>query len=80
MNSTAGETLYLPNGGDESLHPLVVQRTWHGVRESETDVGQEFRLFHNLWNDPRTGSFIKFTDAGVAEEVIRFATRTVRLL
>jgi hypothetical protein len=56
-------TTYLSNGS-APVEPLVIDRTFHGVRPSYRELAQEFRLFHNLFADPGSGRFWKFDDAG----------------
>jgi hypothetical protein len=61
------------------IEPLVIVRNFHGLRPSYPEVSEEFRLFHNLFHDTRANTFLKFTDAGDAEEVIRFRDGGVQI-
>jgi hypothetical protein len=56
-------TTYLDNSS-APVEPLVIDRTFHGVRPAYRELAQEFRLFHNLYADPASGRLWKFDDAG----------------
>lgn len=58
-------------GDSSGREPFLLVRDYHGLRPSETEVIEEFRLFHNLWKDPKTGDLLKFDDAGNEETIIR---------
>lgn len=55
-------------GGKE---PLVLERYFYGVKEKHLEIAEDFRLFHNLYNDKDRGEFIKIFDSGKEEVVIK---------
>lgn len=56
---------YLPNGGaDDGIEPLVLVREYHGAAETELELDQQFRLFHNLRYIPAARTYVKMTDDG----------------
>jgi hypothetical protein len=78
-------TIYHRQVSDDGVEPLVLVRQFHGVRPSFVEITEEFRLFHNLYWDEKTSSFVKFGDDGsdqVAVEVgvdrVRIRTRLLR--
>jgi hypothetical protein len=49
----------------EPLEPLVIERGFDGVKPGCTELSEEFRLFHNLWQDPSSpGHFYIFDESG----------------
>jgi hypothetical protein len=63
------DTRYLRFGNDDGVEPLVLVREFHGVRPSCIELSEEFRLFHNLYFDAPTGTYLKIDDNGDEEEV-----------
>ena len=53
----------------DGVEPIVLYREFHGVRPSYQEICEEFRIFHNLFHDRDSNSYIKFDDAG-AETVV----------
>jgi hypothetical protein len=49
----------------EPLEPLVVERSFHGVKPGYLELCEELRLFHNLWEDPHSrGHFHTMDESG----------------
>jgi hypothetical protein len=78
-------TRYLRYGDDDGLEPLVIAQLFHGIKEDQIQISEEFRLFHNLWIDHQTGRHIKIAEDGseaVAAEVtadeVRIRTNLLR--
>lgn len=47
------------------LEPLAVDRNFNGAKPSYLELCEEFRLFHNLWQDPRSpGNFYTLDESG----------------
>ena len=63
------EATYLRYGRDDGIEPLVIYRDFHGLRDTQLEISEAFRLFHNLYHDRKADRFIKFDDAG-DEQVI----------
>lgn len=63
-------TTYYTNSDDDFLRPVLV-RDFHGRKEDYIEILEEFRLFHNLYHDNNSGSFISFDEAGDEVEVIK---------
>ena len=55
---------YLRFGNEDGIEPLVIDRDFHGFKESYLEISEEFRLFHNLHQDRNQGRYIKFDDNG----------------
>ncbi len=61
------ETFYSRFGTENGMEPLVIDRSFHGAREGYVEINEEFRLFHNLWEDKRRGVFYRLSDDGSEE-------------
>ena len=57
-------TEYLRFGDDDGIEPLVLHRSFHGVREPYLELCEEFRTFHNLYHDTKNNRFYRFDDSG----------------
>ena len=44
--------------------PLVIGRQFSKMKEDYLEISEEFRLFHNLYHDKETNTYIKIDDAG----------------
>ena len=44
--------------------PLVIERQFSKMKEDYLEISEEFRLFHNLYHDKETNTYIKIDDAG----------------
>lgn len=66
-------------GGNNSVEPLVIMRDFHDIKPSYLEVSEEFRLFHNIFFDAKTGQYLKFDDSGIGEEAIRIGPKDVRI-
>lgn len=58
------EVRYYRFGDNTGVEPLVVDREFHGLRESYRELSEEFRLFHDLYEERTTGRFLKFDGSG----------------
>ena len=64
---------YFRQGIDENMYgsePLVIRREFGGINEIYLEISEEFRLFHNLYHDRKTDTYIKIDDAGKKNKVI----------
>ena len=64
---------YFRWGVDEDMYgsePLVICRQFSEVKENYIEISEEFRLFHNLYHDRKTDTYIKIDDAGTEKKVI----------
>lgn len=61
------------------VEPLVLYREFHGVRPNFLEISEEFRLYHNLYWDGASSSFVKLKDDGIAETVVEMGVDRVRI-
>ena len=59
------------------IEPFVVERSFHGLRKQMIEVSEEYRMFHDLYFDKPSASFLKFDDAGTEIPVIKFSQNLV---
>ena len=50
--------------------PLVVHRDFYGLEETQYDLIEEFRHFHNLWHDRKNDNYYKIKDDGDRQKVV----------
>ena len=58
---------YFRWGVDEDMYgaePLVIGRQFSKMKENYIEISEEFRLFHNLYHDRKTDTYIKIDEAG----------------
>lgn len=71
-------TTYYTNLDDEFLRPVLI-RDFHGRKEDYIEILEEFRLFHNLYYDKKSGSYIGFDESGDEVEVIKVQRSEVQI-
>jgi hypothetical protein len=57
-------TEYLRFGDESGIEPLIIDRTFHGIRPDYEEISEEFRLFHGLYHDRKENHFIKIDRNG----------------
>lgn len=62
------EYSYAPVSADS--WPLVVHRDFYGVAETQYELIEEFRHFHNLWHDRKSDNYYKIKDNGDRQKVV----------
>ena len=60
---------YLRYGVDSGVEPLIINRSFHRLRDDYREISEEFRLFHNLYHDRKTDKYIKINQDG-NEEIV----------
>lgn len=70
-NGGEESTRYFRFGDEDALEPLVVHRSFHGLRPATLELCEEFRLFYNLHHEAASGEFVRFADNGDAEVIAR---------
>ena len=69
---------YYRFGSDSEIEPLIIVREYLNEWPTSLEVAQEFRLYSNLYLDPKTSLgdrqiYLRYTPNGDVEEVIRIA-------
>ncbi len=74
--------IYFRWGVDEDVYgtePLVIGRQFSKMKENYFEISEEFRLFHNLYHDRKTDTYIKIDDAGNEETVATVKSNEVQI-
>ena len=58
------QVIYLRYGNEDGFEPLIICHSFGGIREDYNEMSEEFCLFHNLYHDRKTGTYIKIDEAG----------------
>lgn len=69
-------TSYHRFGDDSGIEPLIIYRTYHGIRDSHLELSEEYRHFHNLYHNTANQEFIKIADDGTEVVVGRLPDST----
>ena len=56
-------------GTKNGIEQLIIPRFFGGIRENHNEISEEFRLFHNLYHDRKTDTYIKIDEAGNEETI-----------
>ncbi|MEO1075686.1 MAG: hypothetical protein AAFX41_06935, partial [Bacteroidota bacterium] len=73
------EVTYHRFGSPSRYEPFVIVRQFHSLKPGYPELIEEFRLFHNLYEDRRTGEFVAVPDDGTEEVVARIDSETGRV-
>ena len=68
---------YYRFGDDDGFEPLVIVRSFDGLKANTIEILEEFRLFHNLYFDSTNATYVRFDDSGDEIEVVRVADNFV---
>ncbi|WP_422770559.1 hypothetical protein ACN28C_28265 [Plantactinospora sp. WMMC1484] len=63
---------------EQPVEPFVYSRDFSGMREPYFEMSEEFRHFHNLYEDKKTGNLFAFDEAGDEIPVVRIDGRRVQ--
>ncbi|MBX7268802.1 hypothetical protein KIF24_24135 [Micromonospora sp. Llam7] len=74
-----GTHRYYRFGDDDGVEPFIIDRDFHGLKPSYKELSEEFRHFHNLYEDRRAGVFIALDDNGDDVEVVRTTPKRVQV-
>ncbi|MBX7265535.1 hypothetical protein KIF24_05410 [Micromonospora sp. Llam7] len=64
--------------GDEPVEPFVYCREFAGMHNSYFEISEEFRHFHNLYEDKKAGNLIAIDEAGDDIPVVRIDGKRVQ--
>jgi hypothetical protein len=70
---------YYPFGNGSGIEPIVLHRSFYNKRSSSVELSQEFRLYHNLFDDRANNRFLKCDDDGDEEVVVKYTDSTMEI-
>ena len=56
----------------QDIEPLVLVRDFRGHEPKQLEFSEEFRLYHNLYEVRNDLSLVKYNEAGISTEVVRY--------
>ena len=80
--STCGDIpiqTYCTYGNENGIEPLVIHRSFHHNRPSFCELSQEFKLYHNLFEDRAKKIFYIVDDAGNESEAVRYTDDSMEI-
>ena len=62
---------------DAGIEPLVITRSFYGIRDEYVEIAEEFRLFHNLWQEKN--QYIEIDEEGDEHVIAVVEPRQVKI-
>ena len=56
-------------GTENGFEPLIISRSFRGIKTPYNEISEEFRHFHNLFHNRETDEYTKIDDAGNEERI-----------
>jgi len=78
-NEGKERTEYKNNLNDYLVEPIILFREFHGIKEGYIEIQEEFRLFHNLYADPKRNYLVKIHDDGNEEDAVIIELKKVQI-
>lgn len=66
-------------GSEYGIEPLVILRRFHGLKPNSIEVLEEFRLYHNLYDDRKSSKLVKFDAGGYEVDVVKYSGKLVQV-
>ncbi|HEY9755902.1 MAG TPA: hypothetical protein V6C97_12120 [Oculatellaceae cyanobacterium] len=70
---------YFSYGQIDGTEPFCFRRDFHDLKPDYVELSQEFRHYHNLYEEKDTGKFIKIFRDGTEEEVASIVDSVIRV-
>ncbi|MCY4464434.1 MAG: hypothetical protein OXE46_02740 [Chloroflexi bacterium] len=64
---------------EDGREPLVIQRSFHKLKPDAVEILEEFRLYHNLYDDRLNSKLIRFDAGGNEVDVVKYANDLVQV-
>lgn len=71
---------YYRLGDRDGIEPIVIVRSFNGIKPVFPELLEEYRLFHNLYFDDATNRYVRFDDAGAPSDVAKLDGDRLELL
>lgn len=71
--------IYSTFGNDAGIEPIVIYRTFSSIRDPFFELSQEFRLFHNLFEDRSRKRFIIADNSGEESEAVKYNEKCIEI-
>ena len=70
---------YFRYGTENGLEPLIISRSFGGIKTPYNEISEEFRHFHNLFHNRETDEYTKIDDAGNEERIAIVKPSEIRI-
>ncbi len=70
---------YLRYGTDNGIEPLIIHRSFYGIKPSYVEISEEFRHFHRLYHDKKTNEFVSIDHAGNDHVIISDSPNCIQI-
>ncbi|HEY4526740.1 MAG TPA: hypothetical protein VJK53_02735 [Candidatus Paceibacterota bacterium] len=64
---------------DRGIEPLILSRSFHGMKDGYWEIAEEFRLYFNLYEDRRNNKFIRVDDNGDDEDAVLILDKEIKI-
>ncbi len=64
---------------DDGVEPLVIRRSFCGMKDGYCEISEEFRHYFNLYEDKRNNKFLRIDDNGDDEDVILISENEIKI-
>lgn len=64
---------------DEGIEPLVIWRSFYGMKDGYLEISEEFRHYFNLYEDKTNKKFLRIDDNGDDEDVILMSENEIKI-
>ena len=62
-----------------AIEPLVILRSFHGLKLNAVEILEEFRLYHNLYDDRQNSKLVRFDAGGYEVDVMKYSEDRVQV-
>ena len=62
-----------------AIEPLVILRSFSGLKSDSLEILEEFRLYHNLYDDRQSCNLVKFSDGGNEAVIVKYSNDLVKV-
>jgi len=66
-------------GSEFGIEPLVILRRFHGLKPDAVEILEEFRLYHNLYDDRLNSKLVRFDAGGNDIDVVKYSDELVQV-
>ena len=70
---------YFRYGTENGLEPLIISRSFGGIKTPYNEISEEFRHFHNLYHNRETDEYTKIDDAGNEDRIAIVKPNEIRI-
>jgi len=77
--TSRGKIYYHRYNNSDGIEPLIIMRSFHGLKPEYPEVCEEFRYFHNLFPNVDNNKYLKINASGDEEEIIQVEPDSIKV-